>query len=60
MILGDKPLLFQGVLSQWVSSYGPKNMDTTQFSLVANDWGITYPVLDMAPPLLAEEEGPPT
>jgi hypothetical protein len=24
----------------------------------ANGWGTTYPIMDMAPPLLAEEEGP--
>jgi hypothetical protein len=37
-----------------------KNMDTTHFLPTANSLGTKYPVPDMAPPLLAEEEGPPT
>jgi hypothetical protein len=32
----------------------PKILDTT------NDEGTKYPIPDMVPPLLAEEEGPPT
>jgi hypothetical protein len=31
-----------------------------QFSLAANDWGTMHPILDMAQPLLAEDEGLPT
>jgi hypothetical protein len=30
------------------------------FPPVANNWGIIHPIPDMAPPLLAEEVGPPT
>jgi hypothetical protein len=30
------------------------------FPLAANDEGTKYPILDTAPPLLVEEEGPPT
>jgi hypothetical protein len=26
----------------------------------ANGWGTKYPILDTVPPLLPEEEGPPT
>jgi hypothetical protein len=37
-----------------------KNLDTARFPPVANDWGIKYPIPNMAPPLMAEEEGPPT
>jgi hypothetical protein len=42
------------------TGYGPKNLDTTRFPPVINGWETTYPVPDMAPSLLAEEEGPPT
>jgi hypothetical protein len=42
------------------TGYGPKNLDTTQFPLVANGWGTKYPVPNMAPPLLDEEEVSPT
>jgi hypothetical protein len=42
------------------TGYGPKNLDTGQFPPAANDWKTKYPILDMAPPVLAEEEGPPT
>jgi hypothetical protein len=31
-----------------------------RFQPVANGWGTMHPILDMAPPLLAEQEGPPT
>jgi hypothetical protein len=31
-----------------------------RFPLGVNSWGTKYPVPDMTPPLLAEEEGPPT
>jgi hypothetical protein len=44
----------------WAAIYGPTNLDTTRFPAVARDWGTKYPVPDMAPPLLAEGEGPPT
>jgi hypothetical protein len=27
---------------------------------VANGWGTKHPILDIVPPLLVEEEGPPT
>jgi hypothetical protein len=30
------------------------------FPPVANGWGTKYPILDMAPPLLTEEDGSPT
>jgi hypothetical protein len=30
------------------------------FPLAGNGWGTIHPVLDMAPPLLAEVDGPPT
>jgi hypothetical protein len=42
-----------------VTSYVPKNLDMTWVSPAANSWRTTYPVSNMAPPLLAEEEGPP-
>jgi hypothetical protein len=29
------------------------------FPLPENGWGTTHPILGMAPPLLAREEGPP-
>jgi hypothetical protein len=38
----------------------PKNLDTTQFPPTTNGWETKYPVSDMVPPLLDEEEGPPT
>jgi hypothetical protein len=47
----------------WVpraTDYDPKNLDTAQYPTVANDGGTKYPVLNMAPPLLAEEEDPAT
>jgi hypothetical protein len=31
-----------------------------RFLPAASSWGTTHPVLDMAPPLQAEEDGPPT
>jgi hypothetical protein len=31
-----------------------------RFPTAANNWGTKYPIPDMAPPLLDEEEGPPT
>jgi hypothetical protein len=31
-----------------------------RFPPVANGWGTMPPILDMAPSLLAKEEGPPT
>jgi hypothetical protein len=37
-----------------------KNSKYDRFPPVANSWGTIHPVLDLAPPLLAEEEGPPT
>jgi hypothetical protein len=37
-----------------------QNFGYDQFPPVVNGWGTIQPVLDMAPPLLAEEEGPPT
>jgi hypothetical protein len=30
------------------------------FTSVANNWGTIHPILDMPPPLLDEEEVPPT
>jgi hypothetical protein len=44
----------------WAAGYGPKNLDTIRFPPVANGWGTKNLILDMAPPLLAKEEGPPT
>jgi hypothetical protein len=47
----------------WVlraASYGPANMDTTQFPPVANDCGSKYPILNIFPQLLVEGEGPST
>jgi hypothetical protein len=44
----------------WATSYSPKKLDTTLFPLAASDWGTKYPVPNMAPPLPAEGEGPPT
>jgi hypothetical protein len=44
----------------WAASYGPTNLDTTGFPPLANDWGTKYPLPDIAPPLLAEGEGPPS
>jgi hypothetical protein len=35
------------------------NFEYDQFPLAANNWGTTHPISDMAPPLQAEEEGPP-
>jgi hypothetical protein len=43
-----------------VTGYGTKNLNTVWFPPVANDWGTKYHVLDMFPPLLAEDGGPPT
>jgi hypothetical protein len=40
--------------------YNPKNLDRVGFPPIANGWETKYLVLDMAPPLLVEEEGPPT
>jgi hypothetical protein len=37
-----------------------QNPGYDQFPLVANDWGTIHPIPDMAPPLQAKEEGPPT
>jgi hypothetical protein len=42
------------------TGYDPKNLDTGWFPPAANDWENKCPVPDMIPPLLAEEEGPPT
>jgi hypothetical protein len=42
------------------TDYGPKNLDTTRFPPVVNDWGTKYPVPDMALALQVEEEGPLT
>jgi hypothetical protein len=39
---------------------GPTNLDNAQFPPVTKEWETKYPVPDMAPSLLAEEEGPPT
>ncbi len=37
-----------------------QNFGYDRFSLAANGWGTMHPVLDMAPPLLVEEEETPT
>jgi hypothetical protein len=37
-------------------SYGPKNLDTTQLPPAVNGLETKYPIPDMAPPLLTEEE----
>jgi hypothetical protein len=37
-----------------------KNSRYDRFTLAVNDWGTIHPILDMAPPLLAKEEGPLT
>jgi hypothetical protein len=52
---------YRGLVPQLpqVTGYSPTNLDTTQFSPMINGWGTKYPVSDMAPPLLAEGEGPP-
>jgi hypothetical protein len=53
---------FVGVL--YPRNRGPpittQNSRYDRFPPTTNGWGIIHPVLDMAPPLLAEEEGPPT
>jgi hypothetical protein len=36
------------------------NSGYDQFPSVANGWRTAHPILDMAPPLLTEEAGPPT
>jgi hypothetical protein len=38
----------------------PKESGYDRFPPAANDWGTKHPVPHIAPPLLAEEEGPPT
>jgi hypothetical protein len=43
-----------------VTDYDPKNLDTVRFPPVVNGWGTKYHIPDIALPLLAEEEGPPT
>jgi hypothetical protein len=50
-------------LVPWVprpAGYGPKCLNTIGFSPAAKGWGTKNLMHDMAPPLLAEEEGPPT
>jgi hypothetical protein len=37
-----------------------QNSGYDRFPPAANDWETIHPVSDMAPPLQAEEEGPPT
>jgi hypothetical protein len=37
-----------------------KNSGYDRLPPAANGWGTIHPIQDMAPPLLAEEEGPPT
>jgi hypothetical protein len=41
----------------WLRS---NKLNKTSFPSAVNDWGTMYPIPDMIPPLLAEEEGPPT
>jgi hypothetical protein len=36
-----------------------QNLGYDDFPLAANGWGTLHPIPDMAPPLLAEEDGPP-
>jgi hypothetical protein len=43
----------------WATGYGSKTLNTVYFPPTANGWGTKYPVLDIAPPLLSEEDGPP-
>jgi hypothetical protein len=43
-----------------IIGYGPKNLDTVWFPLVANDWGTKYSIPDIVSPLLTEEVGQPT
>jgi hypothetical protein len=53
---------YRGLVSwvQRVSGYDPKNSGYDWFPPVENDWETKHPVLDMARPLLIEEEGRPT
>jgi hypothetical protein len=44
----------------WVTGYGPKNFGYDRFPPAANNRRTKHLVPDVAPPLLAEEEGPPT
>jgi hypothetical protein len=37
-----------------------QNSRYNRFPLVTNDWGTMHLIPNMSPPLLAEEEGPPT
>jgi hypothetical protein len=46
-----------GATGHWLQ---PKKLDMTQFHPAESSWGTTYPVPDMAPPLLTVEVGPPT
>jgi hypothetical protein len=41
-------------------TYEYQNSGYYQFPLAANGWGTIHPIPDMAPPLLAKEEGPLT
>jgi hypothetical protein len=56
------------VLSQLVGVFYPKyhrpplmvhSSEYDRFPPVANGWGTIHSISDMAPPLLAKEEGPP-
>jgi hypothetical protein len=44
----------------WAAGYSSKNLDMAWFPPVANDYETKYLVLDLAPPLLAKVDGPPT
>jgi hypothetical protein len=55
---------FGSVSVKYPGYYGPSVMAQifgyNRFPPAANGWGTIHPVLNMTPPLLAEEEGPPT
>jgi hypothetical protein len=65
--MGWDPILVIGVcVGVWVKYPWYRGLPVTSqnyeydwFYSAANSWGTIHPVPDMAPPLLAEEEGPP-
>jgi hypothetical protein len=54
---GSMRVLYLGYRRSLVTA---KKSGYDRFPLAANNWGTKHPVLDMALPLMAEEEGPPT
>jgi hypothetical protein len=55
----DIPIGLVGVLCLWLLVTTHKSV-YDWFLPAANGWGNIYPIPNMIPPLMAEEEGPPT